>query len=301
MTGAGTSTVAYGIESSFMGSVVDDDTDSSPDYYLPGKNVTIEEIELSNQLQRIRDPDSVESVESIEGNLEGAFSASWIAKHWNHHNFIFNDAGTGFAPGLAASSRWYLGIDYLTGTAERELIGVVPTQYQIRYEQGGPVRVSVTCIYADEKLATSITPSTIEDPGTVYQWHGTSLDVNTTTQAKLQSSTLQISNIARFQRGSGRKPIDAVIAAPEASLSADTTMTETDQLALAYGAAGSTAPQDSVGGVSASFAVTNGGGTTKTFNLSEVTPDTYNWSDLVSAENDMNENLDYQVNGVTVA
>jgi hypothetical protein len=301
MTGAGTSTVAYGVESEFMGSAVDDDGDSSPDYYEPGKDVTVDEAELSNELSRIREADAVESVESIAGNLEGAFSASWVPTHWTHHDWIFNDAGTGFKSGLAGSSRWFLGLDYLSGNVERELVGVVPTSYEISYEQGEPVEVSVTCVYGDEKKNTSVTPSTIERPGSPYTFHGTSLNVDGTTQAKMSSATLTIDSIARFQRGASRTPLDAVIAAPETSLSASTVITETNQLELAYGSAGASSPQDSIGGVSASFAVSNASGTTKTFNLSAVTPDTYSWDSLVDAGNDSEESVDYHVNGITVS
>ena len=308
MTGGGTASVAFAKESSFMGALVDDDdADSDPDYFAPGRNVQVQDVELSNALQRMREPDEVESVESIAQNLEGAFAVSAVVSadvHADVQDIIFNDAGAGFKKGLAATSRWFVGVDYYSGTAERELLGVTPLEYRVEYQQGGMVRYTLTAAYADEKRATSITPANIVQAtdGSSVPHHGVTLTVDAAAQTKLQSATLSISNIARFQWGSERKALDAVIAAPQSTLDAEAIFSGSSQLEIAYGAAAATTPQDSLSSVTGSLELAASTGTVATFTLAKLKPDTYNWSDLVDAENDMAESVNYHVNGgVTVA
>lgn len=305
MTGAGTSEVAFAIEDTFMGSLVDSDADGNPEYYQPGRNIEISDVELSNALQRLRVPDSAESTESLAQNLEGAFSASWVMsadRVADVQSIVFNDGGTAFAPGRAATSRWFAGIDYLDGVAERELIGVTPTEYSVQYQQNGTIQESLTAVYGDENYGTAITPSSIlaTSAGQSIPSHGADLSINTVSQTKLQSATLSINNIARFQRGADRKPLDAVIAAPQTTLDIEAVLTETDQLELAYGGGGATTPQDSLTGVGGSFSLSVGGTTVTTYDLSAAKPENYNWNDLASGDNDMTESATLQVNGVSV-
>lgn len=298
MTGAGSSTVAYAVENSFLGGV-----GTSPTYYLPGKNVTTDDVELGNALRRIRLPDQAESVESIAENLEGAFRASWILTNDNFHDLVFNDTdGSGndiFSAGRMPSSEWYLGLDYLDGTVERQLKGVAATDVEVRYQQGGPVRVTMTFVYGDEQYNTGITPGTIDESGTPVEFHGASLSVDAVAQSKLQTATLSLTNLARFHRGADRKPLDVVLGAVEESLDAASIYSENDQLELAYGSGTATSPQTSVGGVSASLSFSAAGSTVLDYSLSGVTPDTYNWQDLVNPDSDITEELSYHVNGVT--
>lgn len=308
MTGSGSATVAFAKEQSFQGSLVDSDTDGTPEYYLPGKNITVDEISISNALERLRLPDQAESVESIAGNFEGALSASWAMsadRIADVHDIVFNNSGTSFTNGQAATSAWFLGVDYLSGTAERAVTGLAPTEYSVEYSsEENTVTESITAVYADETLNTSITPSNISEPATgkTVPFHGASLDINSVAQTKLQSFTLTISNIARPQQGASRYPLDMVIDAPESTLDVEAIFSESDQLELAYGGGGSsvTEPQNSVGGVSATIDLSVNGSTARTFNLSEVTPNDYDWSQLVSNE-DTTEPITCQVNGVSVA
>lgn len=306
MTG-GAATVAFGKETSFMGALEDSDSDGNPEYYLPGRNLQIQTVELSNALRRMRTPDSAESVESIAGNLEGAFTAEWVLnadRVGDVHDIVFNDAGTGFTDGVAATSRWFTGIDYIGGTAERELIGVTPTEFRVEYTEGGMIRQSLTAVYGDEESNTSITPSNIQTAGDGQSVpsHGADLTVDTVSQTKLESATLSVSNIARFQRGASRTPLEAVIAAPEATLDVEAVFSEADQLELAYGGGGSaaTTPQDSLAEASGTLSFDVDGATATTYNLSAMKADSYGWEDLVAADSDLSESVSLQVNGVSI-
>jgi len=302
MTGAGSASLAFVVEDSF------NTLPGTPSYYEFGRNVSVTELELTNALQRSRAVGETESVESIAQRLEGAFAVEADVSNDVHdqvHNLVFNDAGTGFTPGAAPSGRVYAGLDYLSGTAERELQACIPLEYQLIYEEDSLVRYVLTMAYADEALNTSITPSSVTtvSDGSSVPYHGTTLTIDSNAQGQyLQSATLSISGISRFRRGAQRAPVDAVVGPCNATLDTDAIVTGTDELELAYGASASTAPQDSVGGVSAALDIATAGGTAvATYNLSNVTPNSHAWADLVAAETDTTDSISWQVNGVSVA
>lgn len=307
MTGGATGTLLFGKEDTFKGSVIDSDSSGNPDYYSPGRNPTITDgPELSHQLQRMRQENDVESVESIAQNLEGAFGieATVSADTFDDlRDIVFNDGtGSEFVAGRANTSRWYVDVNYLDGTVERELVGCVPTDMTIAWTQGGNVRVSITFVYATENTdVTAPTDVTRASNGSSAAFHDASLSVDTVTTTKAQSWTLSISNIARLQYGESREALDAVIAAPQTGLDLTSVITEEDQLDHAYGNSGSTSPDDQIPGVSASFDIGAFGTNVATFSLSNVTPATYSWGEVITADADTVESTSYQVNGVTVS
>lgn len=298
MTGAGAATqYALVKESSFL------TEPGSPTYYEPGRNPTVQNIELSRALARIRDPTTVESIRSVAQNLEGAFVASWIlddSRVGDVHDIVFNDSGTSFTPGTAATSSWYLGIDYLTGTAERNLQGVTPVSFDVEYTQGGAVRQTLTAIYADETYDTSVTPSSVQSAADTAQFHGMQLDIDGTTQSKEQSVTLSITDIARFQRDSSEIAAEAVMGPVTTTLDTGTIITETDQLELAYGSGGATSTETSMSEFSGSLSFDVDNTTVATYSLSAMKPDTYTWNELFAQDSDTTEGITFHVNGVSV-
>jgi hypothetical protein len=119
----------------------------------------------------------------------------------------------------------------------------------------------------------------------------------------MQSATLSLTGLARFRRGQSRHPYDAVIGAIEPSFSTDATFTERDQLALAVDdTAGDTAgASEPVGKVPASLSFSNGQGTSIAYDLIDCQPNSYSWSDLIAADTDLSEPIDYHVADVEVA
>lgn len=307
MTGAGSATAAFGHEQSLAGSLVDSDGDGNPEYFKFGRNPSITELELSNTLQRMREGDSVEAVDSVAQNLEGAISVeSVVSKDTlpEIHKLVFNNAGPSFQTGLASSAKVFAGVDYIGGTCERALSGVIPLEYSLDYEQDGMVTTSLTMAYASESTNTSITPSNITGPsdGGDVPFHGFTLTVDGVHVAKLQSASLSISDIARYHWGDQRTPIDAVIAAPETTLDVDATFGGPSRMELAYGATGSTTTQDQLSSVSASIDLAVAGTSVASYSLPKLKPDTYSWNDLISADNDLEDSTSFHVNGgVTVS
>lgn len=305
MTGAGSGELAFAKETTFTGSL-DTGADSTVDYWHFGRNPTLTELDLQRQLQRMRDAGAVEAVNSLAGNVEGAIGVEAVISNdvqADVHDIVFNDgSGSSFSTGAANSARVFVGLDYIGGTVERELKGCIPLSYRVSYQQGQPTTFRLRMAYADEVQNTSITPSSINKAtdGSEVPHHGTTLTIDGTNTAKLQSAQLQIQNIARFHRGASEIAADAVIAAPQTSLSFNAIFDTTDYVDLAYGGGGSSvsALQSSVGSVSGSLAVATASGTTvATYSLSEIKPDTYSWADIIAAEPDANESVDAHVNG----
>jgi len=302
MPGAGAASVAFVKETDFR------TQPGTPDYYLPGRNITVDTIEAENALERLTLPDQAESVESLAGQFETGLSASWALsadRVGDVHDIVFNGAnGQQFVGGQrAATSTWYLGLDHLSGTAERALEGVYPTEYSVDYSvDDNTITESLTAVAADESLNTSLTPSAIQTAGqgSTVPFHGAQLDVNGSTQTELQSFSLSISNISQPVTGASRHPLDAVLGRPTTTLDFEHVLKDgPDQLAAAYGGSTATSPQSRVDGVPATITLTVGGVTAAAFNLERTTPNTESWDQLVSEEN-ANESLSAQVNGVAV-
>ena len=302
----GPATACFAKESAFMDTLVDSDSDGNTDYYEPGRNVSITNVELSNALDELRVPDDPEVAEHLAQNLEGAFGVEWSMssdRQADVHDIIFNDAGSGFVRGQAATSRWYLGIDHWAQTAQRELLGVTPTDYTVEYTGDG-VNCSLTAVYGDEKYNTTITPSSIQTAteGTTVASHGTQLQLSAVAKNTLQSCTLSISNIARFERGPPRKPLNAVIASPQTQLDASVLWRGSTELETAYGTTGATTPADSLDSVTGTLTFDSAAASAATYNLPSLDPESYNWSDLVSTDTSLTENITFNVaGGVTVS
>ncbi|MDF9748361.1 hypothetical protein [Natrinema salsiterrestre] len=308
MTGAGAATVAFGKEQTFMGDLVDGDSDGNPDYWKFGRNPSVTDLELDRGLSNMTEGDSAEYVESIAGNLEGAFGIEATVSsdvHGDVEDLVFNDGGTGFTPGRAASGRVFTGIDYLDGTAERELIGCIPLDYSVSYEQGDEFTYSLSMGYADEKLNTSITPSSINtvSDGTSATFHGITLQIDGTTVAKLQSAELSISNISRFQRGADHVAVDAVLARPEMELTVDATIAGPSRTELAYGSAGATETAARMDSVTGSLEAAVDGTPVSTYNFAKLKPSTNSWNDVITdGDTDTTDSTTFNVTGgVTVA
>jgi molybdopterin-binding protein len=294
MTGGGTATVAHTTEPGLL----EDPTD--PTYYQVGKDISISDLSLTNELERVRDPDDPQPIESVAQNLEGALNISWTLTDDNWHGLVFNDSGTTFQKGRPVFSRWWIGVDYLDGIAERVLKGAIVTQVDIEYQQGGKMQISMNLIYADEELNTAITPTAIEKSTDVKMWHDLDLTITNVTDVdceKLQSLTLSIDTGARFQRGGSRKACDAVIGTVDTSLTTDAIFTQAsvDRLELAYGSTGSTSPGESIDAVDGTLSIMN-----TDYSLTGVKPNTESWGDVVDPKSDTQDNTEFHVSGVEV-
>jgi hypothetical protein len=300
MTGAGSGNLAFAQEDSFLGSV------TGPTYYEPGHDPTITDLSLDRALSRQRFPDQVWGAESVPGNMEGAFTVAWTmdpTRQGDVHDAVFNSSGPyTLASGLAQTSRWFVGLDYVSGgsvtTAERALKGCAPVDYTVTYQQGGDLRNEITFIYADEETDTSLTPSSVnEATGAPARWHGMDLTVDGTTQVKEDAATLTLTNMSRFERGSQHLPVDAVVGGANATLDLTAIFTETDQLELAYGGSTQTSTTATVDSVSGSLDLSAGGSSFATYSLDKLTPQGHTWQDVIAADSSATEQITFNVDG----
>ncbi|MFA1612054.1 phage tail tube protein [Halobellus rubicundus] len=301
MTGAGSATVAFGLEDGFGGSVIDTGSDGNPDYFLPFKNPSVEELSLDNALQRERDPGDVEPDGSLAQNFEGGINITGeLAEPPKWHDLVFNDGGTGFIPGRMPSAKFFFGIDYLDGTAEWTAEQAITTDATINWQQGQPPTVDWTLIYGNASSGTSITPSNIQKPalGDMYAFHGLDLTIDGASVSKLQSASLSIPTNARFHRDDTRHPADAVIGAVNPTLSVQAIISGVSNLEAALG--GST-PVSMLSEVSGSMAFTSGNGDTVTYNLGGMKPANYSWDQLINTDGDAQDPTEFHVSSLGVA
>ena len=301
MTGAGSATVAFGLEDGFGGSIVDSDSDGNPEYYLPFKNPTVDELSVDNALQRERDPGDVEADGSLAQNFEGGISISGeLAEPPKWHELVFNDAGTGFTTGRMPSGTFFFGVDYLDGTTEWAAEQAITTDVTVNWQQGQPPTVDWTLIYGNASSNTSITPSNIQTPGIsdMYAFHGLDLTIDGTTVSKLQSASLSIPTNARFHRDADRHPTDAVIGSVDTTLTTDAIFTGPSNFEAALGG---TTPATMLSEVSGSMTFTNGNGTALTYNLGGMKPNNYSWNQLIDNDNDLQDPVEWHVSSLGVA
>jgi len=295
--GAGSAHLSFVKESSFG------TEPGTPTYYKPGRNPTVETLTLDNLLTRLRETGTPEPVTSIVGNLDGAFSASWIVSediHGDVRDIVFNDGGIGFTTGLAATSSWYVGTKYLNtsdteNTVERNLTGVIPFSFRIDWTQGEPIRATFTGGYADESRNTSKTPSgeTAPSDGQDVNFAGADWQVDGTTISRLDSASLEFGGpLYRYIRDDTRTADTAILATPETTLTVAATYHTNDQLEIAYGGAtGNSSPQSTLSEVSGTtdLKLDSGGSTFVTYDLKNVVPRTYEWQDVISGDTDLTD------------
>lgn len=305
MTGAGSGELIFGHEGEFANSIVDSDSDGTPDLFAFGRNPSITELSLDNQLQELREGDAVWSQESVKQNFEGAIGVEATVSadvHDEVEKIVFNDAGTGMKAGLASSARVFVGAQYPTGKATEEYLGCIPIEYEVSYEQGGMVTYSLSMAYADQRPdpTTDLTTATRVSDGSSVPFHGFELQVDGTTVADLQSASLSLSDIARLQYGTSPTANRGVIANPSAELTANALFSTPDRLDMARGAADS-APPDTLSSVTGTITLTADGTTVSTYNLSKLKPATHNWNQVL-APDDTADETQFNVDGeVTVA
>ena len=307
MTGAGSLELLFSHESGFAQSPQDTDSSGSPDYYGFGRDPSIDEIGLNRQLERLREPLSVESAESIAKNAEGSFDVSAVVSSDTFkevEKVVFNDGpGDGFAPGRPSSMRVYTDLDYLDGTVARELVGVIPVTFDISYTQGEMVEFSMSCFYATENTDTSVdvTPSDITrvSDGTSVPFHGFDLSIDAGSVSKLQDATLSFEGISDPHYGADPIATDAEVQGVEPTLDVTAIITGRSKYELGLGSSGATTVQDSVDSVPGTITITAPDGSTLSeYSLPQLTiQGTPSWEDAFNSDESTTENYTMNVDG----
>ena len=296
--GAGSATVAWTPETSYLGGVSD-----TPTYRLPGTNVQAQRVELTRNLLEILAPGDVETQTFLAQQLEGQLNLSWILKNDEYHRLAFNDGFTGLTSGLVNSAEFYLGVDTISGTTERQIKGWAPGVLTVEYTgSDSPVRVTMQGAYGDEVKNTTLTPGTIEDPGDEVPGHGASLSIGGTSFGDyLQSATISIENISRLIRGANQKPIEAVAGNVSESVDIEHIYAGPELYERALGAVGSSTVQEDVSETTASISFAANGTTHASYDFARVAPDTYDWQDLVNNDAELSESITLNAAGITAS
>jgi hypothetical protein len=272
---AGSATLQFGFEDTFMGSVT-----GAPDYYKFGRNPSVDSLSLDNQLTRMYEAGTIENVENVKGNFEGAFTVSAVANEETFdevNQFVFNDGGSGFTTGRANSIQVLAGTEHLdplgTNTKIRELKGVIPTEFEVSYEQGDMVRFTATCLYADEDDGATAGSLTTPASGQDAAFHNVIVNIDGTQISKLQSASISFSNLYRLQYGNFPTPIQAVLAQPEVTVTTEAIYEGATFLEDAYGAAAATTPQTRMDSEPGTFDIDISGTTVALYEFAGLKPD----------------------------
>lgn len=301
MTGAGAAEVCFSVESSF-GTVA-----GTPTWYQPGENISVGSASLERALNRARAPDDPRPQGSRAGNREVALNVSFSLTDTNWHPLVFaGSSSLATTASLAPTATWYLSADTLPGEEERFIQGAAVESWTLNYSQGEDVTVDMTIIGAEEidpaDAGAPAVPSSIVQPAKddIVTFAGFDFDLNgSQLSTKLQSLTLEVSGMARFRRGQQQTAVDAVVGAYEPTLTVEATLEDTTQRELAYGTSGATQPQDDIDDSSGTVTLANPAGNVTDYSVSGLQPDSYDWSSLVSADEDITEPVTYHATGVS--
>lgn len=307
MTGAGSGRLIFGHEGEFANSIVDSNSDGTPDLFAFGRDPTVSELSLDNALSDLREGDEVWAQESVKGNFEGAINVEAAVSadvHKEVEKIVWNDGGTAMQSGLANSARVFAGVDYFSGTQVEELLGCIPLSWDLNYNQGETLTYSLNMAYADQRPDpdTDLSTATEVSDGSTLPWHALDVTIDGTSVEDLQSLGLSLSEIARLQYGGSPTANRGVIAAPTAELSVNALFTTPNRLDIARGATDS-APPDTLDSVTGTITLTNpyDGSTLSTYNLAKLKPQSHSWNEIVSPD-DSNDDTTFSVTGgVTVA
>lgn len=293
MTGAGSAQVAYAVEDSY-GTLP-----GTPTWIQPFVDLEVGSASLERGLTRGRQPDDPLPQHSNEGNLEGALNVSGTMTDSNFHELVFADSGTDFASTamLAPTATWYLSSNVIGGTQERFPQGAAVESFSINYQQGEQVTVDLSMIYGAGESESLTTPSDITKPDVSdsVPWHGVSLDIDSVTVEKLQSFTLEVSNMARLRRGANQEAEDAVVGPYEPSLTVQATLTDGTNKNLAYGGSSATETVNEITESEGSVTINNATGNVASYYLNGLQPTTYDWSDLVNPDTDITDPTTFHV------
>lgn len=267
-----------------------------------GSGTTVTELNLDNQLEEHRDPNNPIPVEQLEGNLEGAVSISTTLAGdplpaWE--DLVLDGGSLPQSGGRAPTSEVAIGLDYVGGTIERLLQGVIVTEVSLEWQQGTAWSVDLTMLYGDESTNEAFSPTDVQtvDPSKVYNHAATDVEIDAVTVKGLSSLTISLSELARFRRGTGRKPYEAVIGpiSPSLDLQADFTEESPSHLELAYGDETEPVDTGAIDTAPVTIAATNRDGDELEIDVEAAKPNTYSWDELTEGDSDEQENISFSL------
>lgn len=270
-------------------------------FYRPGKDLSVDQFQITNNRQGIRALDEVVPGESVEGAFEGVIGLTYTmdgTRHGDVRDIVFSSGGTNFTSGLAPTSKWYVGTDYLdtsfnSQTVELELASCIPRSYSLTYEvDTNTVRENLVLAFADVTLNASKTPSSVSGTttGREVAFHGVEVTVDTRTVNRNQALTLEFPEpMYRYHReDSTRNPVSAVQNGVDPRMTSRVIYHTEDFLGLALSGDDNTATSvtDVLGEVSGDVAFSDSNGVVARYNFSNLGLDQWQGQNFVATEND---------------
>jgi hypothetical protein len=300
MTAAGSAEVAYRVEDSYQ-------TAGTGDWIQPGVNVTVGDLSIDNQAERIRQPDSPTPGRSTPGNFDGSANVSFTLTDKKLLSDLVPGFGTSFgslstASGTVPTAEFYFAATALDNSLSEFEDSVTASggfleSVTVNYEEGGNITVDTQIRFAN---VSANEPTSIVQPSEadVFTHHGTDLTIGSVSQSGLQSATLSLNDLARIQQDASREGRAAVVDAMTPELEAEAIFSESDQLerAIGSGATSVATTLDNAGTGSLTFE--NGTGSTISFELVDPQPVNYALSSLVDPTSDLTEPTTYHVTDV---
>lgn len=305
MSGAGAQTIAFRKGSSF-------NTYAATDY-LPGKELTVDQFQITNNRQGLRELGEVVPGESVEGAFEGVLGVTYTmdgTRHGDVRDIVFSSGGTNFTSGLAPTSRWFVGTDYLdtsfsSQTVELQLDSCIPRSYSLTYEQDtNTVRENLVLAFADVSLNSSITPSSINGPtaGREAPFHGVSVTIDGSTVNRNQGLTLEFpETMYRYHREEDRNPVSAVQNGVDPRMTSRVVYHTDDYLGIALSGDDTTATsaEEVLEEVSGDVAFSDSSGVVARYNFSNLGLETWQGQNFVATENDFEGVSTWQAHNMT--
>jgi hypothetical protein len=268
--------------------------------------VTVGDLSIDNQAERIRQPDNPTPGRSTPGNFDGSASISFTLTD----DKLLGDLVPGFAAsgslssasGTVPTAEVYFAATALDNSLSEFEDSITASggfleSATVNYEEGGNITVETQFRFAD---VSANEPSSIVQPSEadVFTHHGTDLTIGSVSQSGLQSASLSLNDLGRIQQDASREGRAAVVDAMTPEFEAEAIFSESDQLERAIGT-GATSVATTLGNAgTGSLTFENGTGSTINFELVDPQPVNYAFSSLVDPSADLTEPTTYHVTDV---
>lgn len=302
MPQAGNARVAYRVEDGFL------DPDTEADWKQPGVNISVNDLSIDNELERVRQPDDATPIGSREGNVLLQASVEFVLTDDNWAvDLLPLDGGTLSGSGrVVPTAEWVFEVEYLDAdtTIDDEtvtLAGAAVQEATVSYSDGEFVSVELTLIGGGLSGNAPSAGGIIQpDDDDVFTQHSVDISVGGRDAEVIQSATLSLNNLAERSEQQERTPRAMVTGAIEAEWETEAVFAEPDQLELATGDTTASIGDMIDGESSAEYHFENGLSDTVEFDLTDVQPANYEWSGLVDPEDELTEPITWHVADVEV-
>lgn len=298
MTGAGSGQVAIAVEDSFQ------TLPGVPTWFQPGEALEASDATLDRQLIDNPQADDPRGDAAVAGNIRGSFSLSFTYAGTDWHELVFPETdGSGnpvsLAPGggvTAPTATIYLRTKAPEGTQERFLSGAAVESFTLNYQEGDVVTVDLSFVYFDEPEVggthgSAPADGSINSPAKdeIVTGAGFDLEVGSGgSVSNLQSATVELGGMASERSQQAQQPTDVVVGDYDQTGNITAIISDNTLRQRTYGSSTAVEPLSDVNETTVTVTCEAKNGTTETYDLTRVQPDTTNWQNVAAGEQTTN-------------